>query len=95
MQDGFWWVTPALFLWSGQVQGAPLPAPTPPANGWPDRCRWLLLAPVGFSWLPKVVVDDLVPSTLGLLVCVTTSRGPAYLYWPGRGVHQVNEDRCT
>lgn len=29
IQDGFWWVTPALFLRPGQVQSTPLPAPTP------------------------------------------------------------------
>lgn len=45
MRDGFRWVPCVLpSPWSPGHQGAPLPAPTNPANGRPDRCRWFQLA---------------------------------------------------
>lgn len=45
MRDGFRWVPCVLpSPWSPGHQGAPLPAPTNPANGRPGRCRWFQLA---------------------------------------------------
>ena len=64
MRDGFRWVPCVLpSPWSPGHQGAPLPAPTNPANGRPGRCCWFQLAagPRGALTASDVVVDDSVP----------------------------------
>lgn len=77
----------------------PSSCPHPAANGRrADRRRWLLLA-AGPSWgsrgLQRWWWMISSPLPRASWYAWLTSPDLPYLYWLGRGVHQVNEDRCT
>lgn len=83
-------------VWPGP--GVPLFLP-PPRGKQPARPPPLAAAscwsPWGFRGLQRWWWMISPPPPRASRYAWLTSRGPLYLYWPGRGVHQVNEDRCT